>query len=368
MSKGFKKRIIFLDLMRALAVLMMVQGHTVDTFLADEYRTYDSNLYSIWLTLRGFTAPIFMFTSGVVFTYLLRLNPLPFFENPRVRKGLKRFLLLVVVAYMLRFPTPRMIDFSQVTHAQWLTFFTVDALHLIGFGILFILCLVYIVERTSANFFTVFTLGFLFFWCAYPYINSVNWANYMPLPFAAYIYQGSGSLFPFFPWVSYVLAGGMLGNYLAQNPDIFRSAKFSYKLFGVGALLVVLAIPVNLFDQAVLGFSQDYFTDGFSLVLARLGMVIMLNGLMSLASIRLHKIPEIINNVGKNTLLVYVVHVIILYGSAWIPGFGMFWPKSLNILWSVLAAIALIALMFGMVAVLEYLKSFRKRKLAALGI
>jgi uncharacterized membrane protein len=80
-------RIIFLDILRAFAVLMMVQGHTIDSLLADEYRTFDSVIYSVWHTMRGFTAPIFMFTAGVVFTYLLKLNNLPFKENPRVIKG-----------------------------------------------------------------------------------------------------------------------------------------------------------------------------------------------------------------------------------------------------------------------------------------
>jgi uncharacterized membrane protein len=363
MSKGFKKRIIFLDLMRALAVLMMVQGHTIDTFLADEFRTYDSNFYNMWLTVRGFTAPIFMFTSGVVFTYLLRLNKMPFFENPRVYKGFKRFLLLIVVAYMLRFPTPRMLDFSMVSHAQWLIFFTVDALHIIGFGILFILCLVYILERTKSNFNLVFTIGFLCFWCAYPFTYSVNWTNHMAVFFASYMYQGTGSLFPFFPWVSYVLAGAVLGNYLAFNPDVFRSPKFSYKLLACGGILIAASFLVNLFDQTVLGWPHDFFTDNFSLVLNRIGVVVILNGLMALASARVHKIPDIINDVGKNTLLIYVVHVVILYGSAWIPGFGMFWPKSLSVVQSILAAVALIILMIGMAVIVEYFKSFKKSRI-----
>jgi uncharacterized membrane protein len=368
MSPGFKRRIIFLDLMRAFAVLMMVQGHTIDTFLNDGFRSYDSFSYNIWLTIRGFTAPIFMFTSGVVFTYLLKLNTLPFFENPRVRKGLKRFLILVVVGYLLRFPTPRMFDFSLVTHAQWLTFFAVDALHLIGFGLLFILCFVYIAERTSTSDYVVFTIGLLFFLCAYPFVNMVNWANHLPIPFAGYLYQGSGSLFPFFPWASYVIAGGMLGNYLAQNPDVYRSPKFSYNLFKIGGLIILFSLLINLIDEKILGQAQGFFTDGFSLVLTRIGVVLLLNGVFSIMCLRINKIPLIIINVGKNTLLIYVVHVVILYGSAWIPGFGMFYPKSLNILGSVSAAIALIILMFGMVALIEFLKSYRKRKLAAVEI
>jgi len=85
-----KHRIIFIDLMRTFAVFQMVQGHTIDTLLADNFRNPDNFIYASWHFLRGVTAPIFMFTAGIVFTYLFRLVQKPFNENPRVKKGIKR--------------------------------------------------------------------------------------------------------------------------------------------------------------------------------------------------------------------------------------------------------------------------------------
>ena len=350
--------------MRALAVLMMVQGHTIDTFLGDQYRTFDSSMYDVWLTIRGFTAPIFMFTSGVAFTYLLKSYSKPFFENPRVQKGFKRFLILVLIGYLLRFPTPRMFDFSEVTHAQWLTFFTVDALHLIGVGLFIILCLTYIAERYNQNEYKVFLVGLIFFFALFPVTESINWANYLPIPFAAYFYQGTGSLFPVFPWAGFVIAGGILGAYLAKNPDCYYSPKFSYKLFALSAALILISYLVNLLNQKYFGGNQEFFSDNVSLVYYRLGIVLTLNGLMALISMRLKKIPEIVQQVGKNTLLIYAVHIVILYGSAWVPGFGMFYPKSLNAIQSILAAALLIILMSGMVAFVEKIKTMKKRKFA----
>ncbi|MDX9923675.1 MAG: heparan-alpha-glucosaminide N-acetyltransferase domain-containing protein [Ignavibacteriaceae bacterium] len=159
-------RIIFIDLMRALAVLMMVQGHTIDTLLADAYRTNESSFFNVWFMVRGFTAPIFMFTAGVVFTYLLKNQKKPFRENPRVRKGLKRFLNLVVLGYFLRFPTFQIFDFSSVAKEQWQTFFVVDALHLIGFGLLFIIILTYLTEKFKVNDYFFYFAGVIFFFLA----------------------------------------------------------------------------------------------------------------------------------------------------------------------------------------------------------
>ena len=367
MLSNSKQRIIFLDLMRAFAVLMMIQGHTIDTFLGDQYRTFDSDLYDIWFTIRGFTAPIFMFVSGVTFTYLLRSQSVPFFENPRVNKGIHRFIILLVVGYLLRFPTPRMFDFSEVNHNQWLTFFTVDALHLIAFGILFILCLSYLAEKYKRSDYLIFSIGAIIFFFAFIITEKINWANFLPIPFAAYFYQGTGSYFPLFPWAGYVISGAMLGTYLAKNPLSFSSKEFSYKLFFFGVVSLVLCYTIHAIEDSLYE-GKTFWTDNTALIFYRLGIILMLNSLMSFISLRIKQIPDIISKIGKNTLLIYVVHVIILYGSAWIPGFGMFYPKTLNIPLSVLAALLLIVFMIWFVSLFERLKNYRRRKIVAVEI
>lgn len=364
MTKKSKSRIIFLDLMRTFAVLMMVQGHTIDTFLGDQYRSFDSPIFNIWFTIRGFTAPIFMFTSGVVFTYLLRLNHQPFSQNPRVIKGFYRFLILVLIGYLLRYPTGRIIDFSEVTHYQWMTFFTVDALQLIGFGLLFILFLSYISEKLKLSDYIVFSSGVSFFFILFLVIEKINWANFLPIPFAAYLYHGTGSYFPLFPWAGYVISGGILGVYLAKNPLSFTSKSLSIKLFVFSVVSFIICFLFHLYEDNIYG-QKTFWTDNSALIFYRLGMILMLNSIMSYIALRLETIPVIVWQVGKSTLLIYVVHVIILYGSIWIPGFEMYYPKTLNIPLSILAAILLIVLMFGMVYLVNWVKSNRRKKIVA---
>ena len=108
-------RILYLDLMRAFAILMMLQGHTVHVFLADQYKDMDSVNYSIWYIIRGYTAPIFMFTSGVVFTYLLTLKKFSFSDNPRIKKGIIRGISLILIGYILRYPAYKEYVFTDVT-------------------------------------------------------------------------------------------------------------------------------------------------------------------------------------------------------------------------------------------------------------
>jgi uncharacterized membrane protein len=364
MSGSNNKRILFLDMMRALAVLMMVEGHTVDALLSDAYRDLNSSSYNAWLFVRGLTAPIFMFTSGVVFTYLLRLKPQPFFQNPRVRKGLIRFVTLVVIAYFLRYPTFTVFDFNFVTHEQWMGFFTVDALHLIGFGLLFILILSYISERLKIKDWIVYLSGVIFFFGLFSFTETIPWTTYLPIPFAAYFYHGTGSLFPFFPWAGFVLCGAILGSYLAHHPGAFTSKIFGLGLFYIGVGSLSVAVILNLMEYFY--FEGDVFLiNNIALILIRLGLVLVLNGTMSLIALKLKGIPEIFNQAGRHTLLIYAVHVIIIYGSAWLPGFDMILHKKLNVIESSIAAVIMISLMLAMVHFWEKYKAAKKNKLAS---
>ncbi len=66
-----KPRLKFIDLARALAILLMLEGHFVGLSLAGEYRDSSSVIYNIWNSIRGFTAPLFFTVAGMIFAYLL---------------------------------------------------------------------------------------------------------------------------------------------------------------------------------------------------------------------------------------------------------------------------------------------------------
>lgn len=352
---GKKNRIIFIDLMRAFAVIQMVQGHTVDVLLAPELRTDENLAYSIWFFMRGMTAPIFMFTAGTTFTYLFRLAQDPFEKNPRVWKGIKRFFLLIFIGYLLRYPTSSLIDFSKVTEYQWRIFFAVDVLHLIGFGILLVLIFAYISEKTKLGDYLVFIAGSLIFFLPATAFQQIDWLNFLPHPVASYFYTGTGSQFPLFPWAGYVVLGGALGSYLANNPLVFKSPKFSLMLTLIGTGLMVLSYFGGDIAK-IFGYQLDRSSGSILTIAFRLGFVILLNALVSYISISIKFIPRIIILVGRNTLLIYVVHLMILYGSAWNPGLNHVFGKSLYFIPTLSVALAMIITMTTLVWLINKFK------------
>jgi len=354
-----KQRIIFIDLLRAFAVLQMVQGHTIDVLLANEYRNFSSISYSIWHFMRGMTAPIFMFTSGMVFTYLFRLVDEPFEKNPRVLKGIKRFLLLITIGYLLRFPTFNPFNFTYITDKQLKIFYSVDVLHLIGFGLLIIMFFCFLSEKLNLSDTLIFILGASLFILPTPIFSKIEWTNYLPTPLANYFYTGAGSLFPLFPWVGYLLIGSILGSILAENSNIFQTRRFSYIIISLGLMILFLTLLINyIFNSSfkIIFDSYNYLT-----IVFRIGFVLTLSGVVSLISQSIQSIPNIIILIGRNTLLIYIVHLMILYGSAISPGLNIIWGNKLNPIPTISLALLMILLMIGIVILLNKLKLRNKQ-------
>ncbi len=98
------KRIVFLDFMRVLALLMMIEGHTTYDFLDLTIRDGDSKGIYFWSYIRGYTAPFFLMVSGAVFAYLLLSQEKEDGSNPRLKAGTRRIITLFFWGYLLNFP------------------------------------------------------------------------------------------------------------------------------------------------------------------------------------------------------------------------------------------------------------------------
>jgi len=343
-----KNRVIFLDLLRAFAVLNMVQGHTIDVLLGSQFRDLNNPIFLLWFSNRGLTAPIFMFSAGTTFMYLFRLQKISFGENPRVIRGIKRALLLIGLGYLMRYPTATLVYFKYVTEAQWDVFFVVDVLQLIGFGLLYIMLLAYIAEKIKMSDYIVFISGVLIIIFLYPFSEQIIWTNYFHKAIAGYLSSATHSNFPLFPWLSYLAAGSFLGSYLAKNPTVFKTTKFSFLLLGSGVGLLLLAFFGNVLEVAVYGESH-FWTTSPNLVFYRLGLVITFTSLITFIALKINTIPKVLILLGRNTLLIYVVHLVILYGSPWNLGVVYLLDKALNPYITILSAFVMIGLMILMV-------------------
>jgi len=142
---------------------------------------------------------------------------------------------------------------------------------------------------------------------------------------------------------------------------VFKTFRFTISLLFVGLGFLLLSV-VGYFVEIALTGKSEFWTNSPNLVIFRLGIVILLNSLFTFIALKMKTIPKIVILLGRNTLLIYVVHILILYGSAWNIGLYSIWREAFNPLVTILAALAMIGLMISMVYIFNRF-NFRNRSL-----
>lgn len=317
-------RLFFIDAMRAWAILMMLQGHFVDGLLENSFRDPDSPVFTIWKYFRGITAPVFFTVSGFIFTYLLIRVPEKGFNNPRIKKGIRRGIQLLLIGYLLRLNI-----FGLLKGELYATFFLVDVLHIIGISILGIIGLYLL---TSAYKKYVFPLSLLIISCLLfsfePWYS--NWTfQLLPDAFANYFTRTNGSVFTIIPWFGYTAIGGFFAYLFTQ----YKNYKFLYPAaISIAALTGILLIfySSNLFlaISSITGMQLFEAISSNNYLFIRLGDVLIAFALFML--FRKFITSRTVLKIGQNTLSIYVIHFVILYGSFTGLGLYRFFYQSLS--------------------------------------
>ena len=321
-----RQRLYFIDALRAFAILMMLQGHFISGLLDTTNVDTNNPIYRIWLYFRGITAPVFFTITGWVFLFLLQRNPIKGWQNPRLKKGLKRALELILWGYALRLSLPYFLTTGRLTK----TFMRPDVLQIIGCGLLFSM-LLYVLFNSLGKLRPVlfFTLGIGIFVCE-PLYADVVFEN-LPLFVAAYLTKAHGAVFYLLPWLGYVSMG-------AGIAYIFPSQT---KKLGLWSLAFIATGFVLSFHNQLFGQLGD--TD---FLFIRLGDVLLLFGFFMLLEPLIRQ--SLWQKIGAKTLSLYILHYVILYGSFTSIGLYKFYKESLS--WEV-AVVGALGFVVGVTAV-----------------
>ena len=318
--KQTTSRLIFIDIIRAFAICMMLEGHFIDGLLAPEYRDENNLFYATWHYIRGMTAPVFFTVSGFIFTYLLikEQNPAKMgWNHVRVQKGVRRGINLIIIAYLLRANifnlfTPGYTDMNVRR---------VDVLHCIGFSLLFLIAFYLLTYRRKNRLrmsimLLVTTFVAFFFEPIYSHLTY----EYLPMALANYFTKENGSVFTIFPWFGYASLGGFMGFLFyknRENPHLYRNMIIWYILLGV--ILITFPYWMGKIADTLQIHSLQLIAHGDYLI-KRIGNVLLF---FALFMILRHVITSpTLQKIGQNTLSIYVIHYIILYGS--FTGMGLY--------------------------------------------
>lgn len=266
-------RLVFIDIARSIAILMMLEGHFIVMALSTDYRGNEYLLYDIWRFTRGLTAPLFFTVSGLVFTYLLVRNNVGFFENKRVRKGLKRSLQLILWGYALQLNLLYLIqgEFSGF-------FFIFHVLQCIGASLFTVIIIygIYKLVRVVPLYIWLGIFGLLGI-ILKPTMYALDFSGVHPMIENIFVVTSDDrefkSIFALFPWVGFACFGGMIGAFVSNRPHKVYTNWFPLTLTVIGIILNVAGDPIlNLIQPIFLETGMKPFV-GLGYLLARLGQV-----------------------------------------------------------------------------------------------
>lgn len=314
-----RSRILFIDLARAIAVLLMVQGHTIDALLHADFRT--TLQYNAWLYLRGLTSCTFLFLSGAAFS----LTALKHWDDqghfsPRSFKRVRRLLFFFALGYFIRFPMGRFVDLPYATPERWRSFFAVDVLQNVAVTLLALQFLIGL-SKTPRRFAWICGLAAVALVGLTPVVHDVVWTDRLPLVLASYFSYATGSNFPLFPWAGFTLLGAVFGVTVAPWSTREHLRQVARWLFLAGALLAVGAGVMGELGWFEYG-AHDWWRSSPLSFVQRFGSVLLLLSVVAAIGHYVTRLTPPLQGLAEESLLVYAVHVALLYGSHWTTGLG----------------------------------------------
>jgi uncharacterized membrane protein len=348
-KKAPRPRLMFIDMARSIAILLMLEGHFIGLTLDNAYRDDENLLYMTWNFVRGFTAPMFFTVTGVVFVYLLTNNSAAgFFKNRRVTKGFKRSIELVFWGYLLQTNFQHFPDYLRGNISDW--FFAFHVLQSIGVGISFLL-IIYGIYKLIGK----LPLGLYYFVAAttlfsfYPYLKGLPDGVYpmegWPL-FLQNMVRGPYSVFPIVPWVAFTLYGGMVGALLNRYYKYVKRFWFPLTFMILGLILNIFGFYIftgidELFKLLKIDENPDFVKNAW--LYGRIGQVLIALGILMFIEKYFRVKESLFIRVGQNTLQIYIVHVIVLYSAIFGVGINQWYNRNLDPYWAIGSAALFIA-------------------------
>jgi fucose 4-O-acetylase-like acetyltransferase len=296
-TKGDGGRELYIDAFRGLMALAMVQGHVTDTLLLPSAQA--EHWYVVQQMFHGSTAPGFLFASG----FVAGLPRAPLSLRASLRRA-RRLLFVLGVGYFPHLPYFSLWKtLGASSPAERALLFACDALQVIALTQLLVLALQWVAGRHWTRWAAGIAALVV---AAAPFVWSSGISTRLPEAVAPWLDESTGSRFPVFPFSAFVLAGTLAGATLGRVEPGRRHRR--EMTWGLGLLGLGTALAWALAGRV------DYWGASPAYVLVRLGSLILLLRLVeATAQARLPGVRGLAL-LGRETLLVYVLHLHLLFG------------------------------------------------------
>lgn len=328
------QRLLYLDWMRGIAAITMLQGHVFHSFLRNDLR--QGGAYQMSQFAGGMPPAVFLFLLGVTFAFLMdsqeRKGVTP---AGRVLSAVKRSGYLFAAAFLFRIQ----LWLFSIGQNSWSDIFRVDILNSMGLALLFFSIMG--AFRTVERIRLCAILGAAVA-VASPVISGLDW-SWAPAILRNYVVPDH-NFFSFFPWAAFVAFGMSAGSILRRLAPEDVPLTIQWLGWG-GVALCFSAYTVSSMSLSVYS-NSDFWLNSPALIFIKLGAVLILLAFAWVWNLQITAQQwSWVRQLGMTSLLVYWVHVEMVYGR-W---FGYF-KERLTVAETVVSAACLIVLMLGLSA------------------
>lgn len=239
----------YLDWLRGVAVLCMIEWHVISSWAAPE--AHANPVWPILVLIGGQAAPLFLFLAGL---------SVPFAINSHVGRGAtperaswlvqKRGWQVLLIAHLFRLQS-----FVTNPRASWSSIFKPDILNILGIGLVVTAWLTGWARRSRASVEGRPPLrepesdrfrGYILLIISAVVLLLTTWSRYwwwptlLPPRLEAYIHPNGYGVFELFPWFAYVPAGAFVGLLLTAPHDSAGESRLHWGFAMAGAAMVIV--------------------------------------------------------------------------------------------------------------------------------
>jgi uncharacterized membrane protein len=327
----------YIDWLRALAILVMIEAHTFDAWTRLSERS--SHAFRNLTVLGGFAAPLFLWLAGLGLVLSAeKTAERTGSAQTATAKVCRRGLEIFVLAFLFR------IQAFIVSPGSFLVMvFRVDILNIMGPAMVAAALVWGITRGAATRTFTFAALATLTA-MATPLVRVASWVNRLPIWLQWYVRPDADyTLFTLFPWAGFVFAGAAVGVLMTASKGTREEWRFQLGLAVSGALLVALgfltAARPSIYSHSSFWSTSPTF---FAIRLGVLMLVVPVAYACEAVASRRGLAMPWLERLGRSSLFIYWIHVELVYGYAT-------WPlRHRLLLWQTFVAYIVFALaMYG---------------------
>lgn len=298
--------------MRGLAILLMFENHAYESWLSPQAK--ETTFYTVARFLGGYPAPLFLFVAGAALALVA--------ERRRASGASRRSVALAalgrsveVLVYAILF---RLWMYWSYDYRGPEDLFRVDILNCIGLSLALVAALVLPLPSRwwpQAAAALAAAIGLATPW---------TWDGPMPTGVSpgvlAYVNgRLPGAFFPVFPWAGFAALGAGVGFSIHRARATKGGEALLVKRLGIAAICAI-ALALLFGFLPTFGPREDFWWTSPRYFAIKCAVVVIVLGLaFAYDGTRLANGPSLLRTLGGSSLLVYWVHIEIVYGKKIAP-------------------------------------------------